>query len=156
MSVEIIKREVINPPKKHEEVLLGIDYGEAKIGVAFGRDNNAMPIDIIKTKDAQTAIKQIADIAIKNRVNKIIVGLPLSEDSKETQQSHKVRAFVKLLKLYIKIPVEFVNEFGTSSDANGYLLSAGVPRNKSTINDDIAAALILKEYYQQKLSKNPN
>ncbi len=149
MAEEIIKRQIINPPKKHEEVLLGIDYGEAKIGVAFGRDGNAMPIDVIKTSDVQTAIKQIGDIAVKNRVNKIVIGLPLSENSKETQQSHKVRSFVKLLKHYIKIPVEFVNEFGTSSDANGYLLSAGVSRSKSNVNDDIAAALILKEYYQQ-------
>jgi putative Holliday junction resolvase len=150
MPNDIIKRQPLHSPKKNEEIVLGIDYGEAKIGIAFGRDNNAMPIDVIRTKDAQTAIKQISDIAIKNHVTKLVVGLPLLEGEKETQQSHKVRAFAKLLKHYIKLPLEFVNEFGTSKDANGYLLSTGVASNKTNLNDDVAAALILKEYFSQK------
>jgi putative Holliday junction resolvase len=153
MADQIIKRQ-ITKPDKNEEVLLGIDYGEAKIGLAFGRNGNAMPIDIIKTRDFHTAIKHINDAAIKNSVTKIIVGLPLSYDSKETVQSHKVRSFVKLLKHYLKLPVEFVNEFGSSADAQGYLLSTGASRNRSTVEDDIAAALILKEYYNQQESKN--
>lgn len=148
MADQIIKRQ-IKKINKNEEVLLGVDYGEAKIGLAFGRQGNSMPIDVVKTKDPYAAIKHISDAAIKNGVTKIIVGLPLSYDLKETAQSHKVRAFVKLLKHHIKLPVEFVNEFGSTEDAKGYVLSSGGSRNKSTIEDDIAAALILREYYNQ-------
>lgn len=132
-----------------DEILLGIDYGDTNIGLAFGRAGLTEPLSVISAKNTQNAIKEIAKIAHSNRTTKIILGLPLTAKNKETQQSQKTRHFAKQLKVFIKIPVEFVNEFETSRNAVKSAIARGVSQKRRRGVDNIAAALILKKYYEQ-------
>jgi putative Holliday junction resolvase len=148
MTEKIIKRITKTPDS--EEILLGIDYGEHKIGLAFGRSDVVMPIKIVNAKDRDSAIKEIIQIAKTNHVTKLVIGLPLSFDKKENLQSKTVRQFTKLLNHYLKLPFEFIDEYGTSDDAQGYLVLSGTTKNRRDMDDAIAAALILKRYYNNK------
>ena len=148
MTEQIIKR--VSKSADKEEVILGIDYGDHKIGLAFGRADVVMPLKIIAAKDVDGAIKEIIQIAKTNKVTKLVVGLPLSFDKKENVQSKAVRSFTKLLNHYLKLPFVFIDEYGTSDEALGQLVLAGVTKNRRDMDDAVAAALILKRYYNDK------
>lgn len=138
-----------NPKTLKDKILLGIDYGETNIGLAFGRNGLASPLSIISGKDASTAVNEIMRTAIENRVDQIIIGLPLTYDNKETNQSKKVRTFVKILKIYFKKPVQFVNEYDSSNDSFDESVSIGVPKKKRRKVDNYSAALIIKKFYEE-------
>ena len=133
-----------------EKGILGIDYGETNIGLAFGRAGEVLPLKIISGKNPHTAISVIGRTIIEYDAKTIIVGLPLTMENKETSESLKVRRFVKLLKVKIKKPVVFVNEHSTSKDATKIMLSMGVSQKRRRLKDHYSAALILKKYYREK------
>ena len=54
-------------------MILGIDYGLKKIGLALAEGNLAEPLSVIKT-DLST--KKIVNLCQENKVDKIVVGLP--------------------------------------------------------------------------------
>jgi len=131
------------------DILLGIDYGSSKIGVAIGRNGLVMPITEISGKNELSAVHDLTRIALENKANTIIMGLPLSNDGKESFQARRVRRFAKLFKTISKKPVIFTNEFRSTKEAQEEgreksLLSGG------GYEDSLAAALILKRYYNEK------
>jgi putative Holliday junction resolvase len=128
--------------------ILGIDYGSANIGLAFGREGIVTPIKVISGKNAYTAISDILRVIKEYAVGKIVLGLPLTIDDKETLKSKEVRNFAKLLKIKAKIPIEFINEFYTSKDASIVMLNSGVSQKNRRIEDHYSAALILKRYFR--------
>ena len=145
-----------NKPQAGEEVLLGIDHGEKRIGLAFSRDNAVAPLHVLSRMSELNFVNEISKVCKDNHVTKIIIGLPLDSENKETAQSLKVRRFAKLLRVYVKIPQEFVNEIDSSSESMEDSISYGITA-KSTMNvDHIAAAVILKKYLRSKEDAKPH
>lgn len=138
-----------NERKKLENMMLGIDFGETNIGVAFGRNGLVSPLKVLPGKNQQNAIMEIARLARENHAEKIIVGLPLSGSGKETAMSLKTRKFAKLLKILTKKPVEFYSEHLSTIQAVEEAISTGISQKKRTSVDHLSAALILKRYYDQ-------
>ncbi len=133
-----------------DDLLLGVDYGEVNIGLAFGRSGLVSPLKVVSGVNSETAIFEINRYIHENKVTKIVMGLPLTVDGKETTQSKKVRAFTKLLKIRSKKPVEFVNEFRTTEDLKSEPIDLGITKIKHGVVDHLSAALILKEYYSKE------
>lgn len=133
--------------QKKDGYLMGIDYGTATIGLALGKNGLVSPLHTIPGKHSLEAIGEIYKIALQNKVEKFIVGLPLNAQSKETKKSLEVRKFAKLLRTITKKPVVFQNEFGTTIDAEDEMIEFDVPQKKRRIKDHFAAALILKHHY---------
>lgn len=134
-------------PTRKEEILLGIDYGSRKIGLAFGRAGLAQPLRIISGKNLNAAVGEISRLAIENNVDKIVMGLPLTVNDKETPQSVETRKFAKVLKIRLKKPIEFVNEYETSLNATKAMLGMGFSKSSREKHDHYSAALILKNYF---------
>mgnify|MGYP001579729320 CR=1 FL=1 len=134
---------MINP----DEVILGIDAGETNIGLAFGRNGLVSPLNSVNGKHLNTAINEIMKTVYYLKANKIVVGLPLSVEGKETNQSKKIRQFVNTLKISFKRPIEFVSEYETSQEAAKELIVAGASKKRRRSADNISAAVILKRYY---------
>lgn len=132
-----------------EKILLGVDFGLSKIGLALGRNDLVMPISEINGKNELSAIHEITRVALENKADTIILGLPISADGKEGYQARKVRRFAKLLKTISKKPIDYANEYRSTQEA----LEEG--RSKSLLSggnneDSLAAALILKRYYNNQ------
>jgi len=130
------------------ETLLGIDYGSSKIGLAIGRGGVVAPLRIISGKNAETAIHEIGRLALENKASKIVVGLPITATGKETNQTREVRKFADLLKVLSKVPVVFQNEFGSTTGAFEEAFEKGYSQKGRRLEDHLAAALILKNYYE--------
>lgn len=123
--------------------LLAIDYGTKNIGLArastglevvlpFGRIENT-------TKKAET--QKIIELIKKEKIDKIIVGLPLGLDGTENKNTERVRRFIGEVKKEINIPIEFITEIFSSQA--GDRMGAGVSR------DEKAAMVILQSYLEK-------
>jgi len=137
--------------QSNSENILGIDYGLVNTGLAISEYGVVSPLSIVNSKNFNHLQSSISSVVIKYKVNKIVVGLPLSASGSENPQSLKVRQFVNNLKKYIKIPIIFVNEYGSTQEflANG--VNTNISRKKVKNNDKYSAALIIN-YYLESLN----
>lgn len=129
---------------------LGIDYGETNIGLAIGNKGVVSPLKIVNAKNEHRALYEINRVVVENKIGKIVMGIPLSPENKETKKSIEVRRFAKVLKTVTKRPVVFQNEFGTSKLALEEAVFQDISKKKRRTNDHLAAALILKSYYNNQ------
>lgn len=129
--------------------LIGIDVGTKKVGIA--------QTDLLKTiatpvgtYPPDKAIGKLSEIAQQHKVERFVVGWPLSPLGEEGAATRMVQAFIeKLQKRFPEIPVTKIDEQFTSKKAIQYMIEAGVPRKKrrdKTRVDKIAAAIILQQY----------
>ena len=129
--------------------ILGVDYGETNIGLALGNNGAVVPLKVIPGKDLNSASYAINKIIVENNIKTIVMGIPLTAENKETRKSITVRRFANLLKTVTKRPVVFQNEYGSSIEALNEALTLNISRKKRKSNDDLAASLILKMYYNE-------
>lgn len=134
---------------KRDETILGVDYGETNVGLAFGRNGLVSPIRTVSGKNVHEAIGEINKTAIQNHCARVIIGLPLNYDNRETAESRKVRHFTNLLKVFLKAPIEFENEYGSSKESFEEALRMGIPQKRRRVIDHFSAAMILKNYYER-------
>lgn len=139
-------------PNRTEGGVLGIDYGETNIGLAFGRAGLVTPLRVVPGKNPHTAVSQIARVMKEYSISRVVMGLPLTLAGKETPESLKVRQFAKLLRSKIKMPIEFINEFSTSKEATKVMLNQGVSQKRRQTKDHYSAAIILKRYFRENTS----
>jgi len=129
--------------------LLGIDYGKTNIGVALGRNGLTTPLEVFPGKNIEEAILKINRVVVENKVDLIIFGLPLTFDEKDTKESLDARHFSKLLKVHLRRPVHYQNEYGSSIKAFEQAVELGVSEKKRSTNDHLAAEYILRLYYNE-------
>ena len=126
---------------------LGIDYGEKRIGIALSDTGSriAFPKKTIFNQATRT-VEQIMALIKEESVSKIIVGLPLSADGKDTEITRRVRDFVGSLKKFTVLPIEFENELLTTRIVKQH----GIEKEKV---DQSSAALILQSYLDKQNHK---
>ncbi len=131
---------------------MGMDYGEVRIGIAISDPLQifSKPYEVLQN-DINLVFEKIQEIIEKENVEKIILGLPVNFDGNDTKKTIEVREFAKILQTKISIPFEFSDERYTSADANDLLKKMGYsPQEGRKHIDKIAAALILKNYLENK------
>ena len=126
---------------------LGIDYGEAKIGLALenNEDRLSLPYKILSEEDF---FKQIHSIIEDEEINEIVVGLPMNMKNEETQQTGKTNIFIEKLKNVIDLPVYIEDERMTSIMGGKLIRSHGEKSKKQ--DDASAASLILESFIRRK------
>ena len=134
-------------PNDSPHPALGIDYGEARIGIAATDDFGilAHPVETIERKRVDP-IERIAVLAEARSVHTLVLGLPLRMDGSEGDSAAKVRTFSDLLRERIpSIPLVFVDETLTTSSAAEKLREAGRnARQQKAVIDQAAAVEILE------------
>lgn len=129
--------------------LMGIDYGDARVGIAL-----TDPLKIIASphcvlKNDQSLIDKISHIISDSGVEKVIVGWPLNSRGEMTEQTRKINSFVEILKKALQIPVDICDEDFTTADAYEAMSQSGIPQKKrKEFRDMIAASLILRHYLE--------
>lgn len=136
---------------KHLGRIAGIDYGEKRIGVAISDTSQiiASPLKaIIANKNLQKTAELIAAEFISFApLNKIVLGLPLHMNGKDSPMSLKVRELALLLEKLFNIPVVLWDERLTTAQVERTLKEAEMSRKKQVrYLDAMAAAAILQSY----------
>ena len=127
-------------------MILAIDYGSKRIGLALGQiiPHGAGFLDA--TMLEEELIAKIAGVCLKNEVEKIVIGLPLRSGGEDSDSTSKVRTFSEKLSQKITLPIYFENEQFTSAEAERLLgRVAKKDRDKGKV-DETAAILILEQF----------
>lgn len=121
--------------------LLGIDYGDSKVGLAIGDTESglALPYKILKNIGSKKLISDIDAICREERIAEVVVGIPTNTQAKKVTPSEvKVQDFIDELRQTVNLPLQKQSEIFTTKAAQK--LSGG---NR---DDDLAAMLILQSY----------
>ena len=130
---------------------LGIDYGQARIGIAATDACGilAHPVESIHL-DRTEPLERIAQLAAERGVRTLVLGLPLRLDGTEGTACEKVRAFGEKLHARLpELPLVYVDEFLTTTMAQEKLHAAGKKaKDFRPIIDQAAAVEILNAWMQ--------
>lgn len=139
-------------------VLLGLDVGDIRIGVALSDELGvgAHPLCTLTRKNRKVDLIAISDLVSIHKVERVIIGLPISLDGSIGPQAEKVQKFAKRLGSVIDIPIEFQDERFTTAEAEDILreLNKDIEEQKELI-DEVAAVIILTDYLNQNEEITP-
>lgn len=128
---------------------LGIDYGEARIGIAATDACGilAHPVESIHLRHTEP-IARIRELVQQKGIRTLVLGLPLRLDGSEGTACTKVRAFGEKLRAALpELPLLYVDEFLTTTAAQEKLHQAGKKaKNFKPIIDQAAAVEILNNW----------
>ncbi|MBQ3143815.1 MAG: Holliday junction resolvase RuvX [Akkermansia sp.] len=128
---------------------LGIDYGEARIGIAATDACGilAHPVESIHLRHTEP-IARIRELVQQKGIRTLVLGLPLRLDGTEGTACAKVRAFGEKLRAALpELPLLYVDEFLTTTAAQEKLHQAGKKaKNFKPIIDQAAAVEILNNW----------
>jgi putative Holliday junction resolvase len=129
--------------------ILGLDYGEKRIGVAIcdelGLTAQGLPTILRKNKKHDWEI--LGGLVDNYKVEKIVIGYPVRLDGSEGIQCEKVNRFKALLEKTFSFPVIKWPETLSTKEAEEILINSGVRWEKrKKMVDKMAACLILQSY----------
>lgn len=131
--------------------ILGIDYGEARVGVAITDALNitAQGLETIQRNGSDKIIlRRIDEILEIYEVETIVVGMPLNMNGTLSERAKITQEFVHKLKCkYNQLKIETVDERLTTVEAHKTMNFLEVNKNKKkNIVDTISAVYILETY----------
>lgn len=124
--------------------VLGIDYGEKRIGLAVSDESQtlARELTILSPKEF---FSQLPRLVLEYEIETIVIGWPLSMDARITAKTREVESFEQELRKIVSVTLERMDERLSSS------MAEHLPGGKKNI-DSLAAQIILQNY----LDKNKN
>ena len=133
--------------------IMGIDYGDARTGVAIS-DLMCTIVGstaVVPSRNTEKAIADIVKLAQDNNVGEIVVGLPKNMDGTEGIRAELCREFAKKLGEATQLPVAMWDERRTTVEAHIILSQHNYhgKKRKNTV-DAVAASLILEGYLAYK------
>jgi len=130
---------------------LGIDYGEARIGIAATDACGilAHPVESIH-RGKVNSLERIAELVAQKGIRTLVLGLPIRMDGTEGTACAKVRSFGEKLHAALpQLPLVYVDEYLTTSIAQEKLHQAGKKaKNFRPIIDQAAAVEILNNWME--------
>ena len=126
---------------------LGIDHGEARIGLAISDELGmlAHPLETIHLKTVADPLARIAEVVLRDKIGMIVLGLPRNMNGTYGPASEKVRAFADQLRARVACEIKLWDERLTSVAAQRSLHEAGRNvKNSREVIDQVAAQLILQ------------
>lgn len=132
---------------------LGVDHGQKRTGLAISDASETLvtPHLVIETSSQTELLRRILTICETEKVDAIVVGLPLNMDGSEGPRAQSVKQFAAALREKIDHPIFLHDERLSSFQADCLAQALELTRKKKKKRlDAIAAADILKSFFEQK------
>jgi putative pre-16S rRNA nuclease len=161
MATETQRRKAGNPAGS----ILAVDYGRARIGLAIAEAEAqlAQPLVTLERVNRNEDMRRLRELAREHGVRQIVVGLPLRLDGTRGEMAEEATRFAARLRKQLGLPVDMLDERLTSWEAerlleeqSGRILHDAKTQAKGGNKpvrasvDAVAAAVILKEYLEQR------
>lgn len=128
--------------------LLGIDYGEKRIGLAISDalGISARELAILQSRGASQDYATIIEIALREKAAAIVVGVPVNPNAPPgiRTQADIVRDWIADLRNATDLPVHEISEYLTSEEARN--MARMLKRGAQEPIDDLAACVILQSF----------
>ena len=137
--------------------ILGVDYGDARTGLALSDLSGFLAggAGCIKSTGFLKTAESVSEIAKKNDVGLIVLGHPINMNGTLGPRSEKVQAFGKHLEEISGIKVELFDERLSTANAHVILNQTNTRGQKrKDIIDEMSACLILQSYLDRERNKN--
>ena len=134
--------------------MLGIDYGDARVGVSITDELNitVQGLETIQRNNSdKIVLKRLDEILEKYDIDTIVVGLPLNLNGTKSQRTEKTEQFIHKLKCkYNQLKIDTMDERLTTVEAQKTMNFLNVNKSKKKeIVDTIAAVYILEAYLKR-------
>ncbi len=132
--------------------ILAIDYGRKRIGLALSDEMGltARPLALLTRTNRRNDLRRLREICRDHAVAKIVVGLPLNMTGTPGEMADEAARFAARLEKDLGLVTELVDERLTSWEAEHSLAEAKSARRKGAPLDDLAAAILLREYLEKE------
>jgi len=130
-----------------KRVLLGLDVGERRVGVAMGDSIGRLAAPLTTLDVDGLELVRLQRLMLEHDATDLVVGLPRNMSGEQTQQTALVQDFVVRRLNGFGLPVHFQDESLTSVAAERELTERNKPFAKGDI-DALAATYILQDYME--------
>ena len=133
--------------------VLGIDYGEKRVGVAIS-DSLQIIASSLTTIETKQFFLFLIELLQKEDIDRFVVGEPRNLDGTATDSTEMIEKFIEKLSIkYPNIPIKRIDERFTSKIAKQSILDAGTKKSKrrdKRLVDKVSAAIILQSHLDSK------
>lgn len=130
-------------------IILGLDIGDRRIGVAVGNliTRTASPLPDLYNN--RSLLDELLKLHQQYNFSKIIVGLPMTATGQHGSQAHKVKALID--ELTDKLPSELILEDERFTTQSAEKILRNQPQKGHTI-DGVSAQLILEGWLDRQVA----
>jgi putative Holliday junction resolvase len=129
--------------------ILCIDYGSKRCGIA-ATDPFQIIVSAIGTVDTSALMEYLGMYLSTEKVEKLVIGLPVHKDGNFTQLKPEIDQFVhRFRQKFEGIDIDFADEQFSSVHAKQIILDIGIKKEKrkdKALVDKISAVVILQRY----------
>jgi putative Holliday junction resolvase len=129
--------------------LLGVDYGTVRVGLAVSDPDRkiAFPLTTYTRRGRDADAAWFRDLAAREAVTGLVVGLPVHTSGREGQKAAEARAYGAWLATVTGLPAAFFDERFTTVLAESALWEAGLThKQRKARRDRVAAQMLLQAY----------
>jgi len=131
--------------------ILALDIGSSRTGLAISHGVIAEPLSSIDCRRQESFLAELKKVIGVQKIDKIIIGLPLGKDSAETAESKRIRQVALQIGEHLGAAYEFVEESYSTVEAVRRFGQESGKRNelRKFDKDSEAAKIILEQYLNQ-------
>lgn len=138
--------------------ILGIDYGEARVGIAITDELNitAQGLETVQRNGTdKTILKRLDEILEQYKIDTIVVGMPFNMNGTISKRAEITEQFIHKLKCkYNKIRIDWIDERLTTVEAHKTMNFLDINKNKKRNIVDTISAIYILETYLNKLKNS--
>ena len=138
------------------QILVGLDLGTKTLGVAVSDRYKiiASPLSTIQRNGTKKDLLKLQEILNDYEIGGFIMGLPLSLDNSDNQQTQLVRNFNKELIDFFSLPSVFWDERFSSDVIFKQMRKSNMSKNKIKNKLDQQSASYILQGYLERYRKN--
>ena len=136
-----------------EETILGFDFGEKHIGVAVGNTitSQAQALMTLHVESNAARLTAVEKLVTEWQPAGFVIGQPEHADGAPHEVAHLAKKFGNRLQEKFRLPVAYVNETLSSTEASRMLAARGVKGIAQKLQiDAVAAQVILQSYLDER------
>ena len=156
MSVPAPEKGSVQVSANPKTRILAIDYGRRRLGLAISDKLGltAQPLAILVRNNRQDDLRRLGEICHRHSVGRIIVGYPVHINGQAGAMAAEATRFAVRLAKRLGIESDLLDERLTSWEARQTVAETGTrTRAKGAAIDDIAAAVLLRDYLETRRSR---
>ena len=136
--------------------ILGIDYGDARVGIAITDELNitVQGLETIQRNGSdRIVLRRLDEILEKYEVDTIVVGMPLNMNGTVSERAKITQEFIHKLKCkYNKLKIDWIDERLTTVEAHKTMNFLNINKHKKKNIVDTISAVYILETYMKKMS----
>ena len=134
--------------------VMALDVGFKRIGVALSDPLSltSYPYKVILRRSNRETFEELLRIIGEKGISEIVIGIPINREGKKTKIGEKIEKFTDKFRKFLEekgvnVEIHLFDESYSTLEAEELLRSLG---KKREFVDDVAAALILKEWIEER------